>query len=114
MSGDRASGSAGIGEEVRRGQQPEGRAGAPPSGPGGRWVAFVAIMGAVVIPTLLWAAVPLVVPFLPLTTGQKVWASGGLVVAAEVVFWVSALLLGREVVRRYRSRLDPRTWFRKR
>ena len=43
--------------------------------------------------------------------GQKVWVSDGLVVAAEAVFWVSALLLGREAVRRY---LDPRTWSRKR
>lgn len=79
----------------------------------GRWRVFAAVAGALVVPTLLWAAVP-VVPFLPLTTGQKVWASGGLVVAAEAVFWISALLLGGEVVRHYRRRLDPRTWFRKR
>ena len=83
-------------------------------GPGGRWRVFAAVMGALVVPTLLWAAVPVVVPFLPLTMGQKVWVSGGLVVAAEAVFWVTALLLGREVVRRYRRFLDPRTWSRKR
>ena len=72
-----------------------------------------AIIGALVIPTLLWAAVP-VVAFLPLAGEHKVWVSGGLVVAAEAVFWVSALLLGREAVRRYRRYLDPRTWSRKR
>ena len=70
-------------------------------------------MGAPVIPTLLWAAVPLVVPILPPTTGQKVRASGGLVAAAEAVFPTRSLLLGREVVRRYRRLLDPRGWFPK-
>ena len=62
------------------------------------------------IPTLLWAVVP-VVALPALAGGQKVWVSGGLVVAAEAVFWVSALPLGREAVRRY---LDPCTWSRKR
>ena len=62
------------------------------------------------IPTLLWTAVP-VVAFLPLAEEQKVWVSGGLVIAAEAVFWVPVLLLVRQAVRRY---LDPRTWFRKR
>jgi hypothetical protein len=50
---------------------------------------------------------------LPLTTAQKVGLSGGLVVAAEVVFWGAALFLGKEVISRYRRLLDPRAWFRK-
>ena len=93
----------------------EGEPGAPTGGrkPDGRWKVGAAILGALVIPTLLWAAIP-VVAFLPLAGEHKVWVSGGLVVAAEAVFWVSALLLGREAVRRYRRYLDPRTWFRKR
>lgn len=79
--------------------------------PDGRWKVWAAVAGTLIIPGLLWAAI-LLVPFLPLTTGGKLWVSGGLAVAAEVVFWVSALLLGREVARRYRRRLDPRRWFR--
>jgi hypothetical protein len=46
---------------------------------------------------MLWLTVP-VVAFLPLTAGPKVRASGGLVVAAEAVSWISALLFGREAV----------------
>ena len=79
----------------------------------GRWKVWAAILGALVILTLLWAAVP-VVAFLPLAVEHKVRVSGGLVVAAEAVFWILALLLGREAVRRYRRYLDPRTWSRKR
>jgi len=67
----------------------------------------------VVVPGVLYAAL-LGVPFLPLGTGAKIWVSAGLVVAAEGTFVISALLLGKEVVSRYRRSLDPRAWFRKR
>ena len=77
-----------------------------------RWRAGVLVFGVIVVPTLLYLAIP-AVPFLPLTTGQKVWVSGGLVVVAETVFLISALLIGREAVRRYRRYLDPRRWFGK-
>jgi hypothetical protein len=64
-----------------------------------------------VISGALYAAVP-VVPFLPLTTAQKVGLSARLVVAAEVVFWGAALFVGKEVISRYRRFFDPRTWCR--
>jgi hypothetical protein len=65
----------------------------------------------VVISGLLYSTIPLV-PFLPLTTAQKVGLSAGLVVAAEAVFWGAALFLGGEVISRYRRLFDPRTWRR--
>lgn len=109
MSEERKPGGVTTGEV-----EPKGETAAPVGdSPDGRWKVWAAILGALVIPALLWSAVP-VVAFLPLAGEQKVWVSGGLVVAAEAVFWVTALLLGREAVRRYRRYLDPRTWFRKR
>ena len=76
------------------------------------WRTWVLVFGVFVVPTLLYAAIP-AVPFLPLTTGQKIWVSAGLVVVAETIFLLSALVLGREAVRRYRRYLDPRRWFGK-
>ena len=61
---------------------------------------------------LFWVAAPAVV-FFPLTAGQKVWAGSAFLVMGEVAFWVAALVLGREVVRRYRRFLDPRSLFGK-
>ncbi len=60
----------------------------------------------------LFVAVPVVL-FLPLTTSWKVGAVAVLLVAEEVIFWVAALLLGREAVRRYRRFFNPRYWFNK-
>ena len=77
-----------------------------------RWHPWLLVLLLLVVPGALYTAVP-VVPFLPLTSAQKVGISGGLVVAAEVVFWGAALFLGKEVISRYRRLLDPRAWFRK-
>ena len=94
-----------VGEEKPKHQAENG----PPAR--GRTVLLVFFL--VVVPGLLYAAV-LGVPFLPLGTGAKIWLSAALVVAAEGTFLISALILGREVVSRYRRSLDPRAWFRKR
>ncbi len=71
------------------------------------------IFGVFVVPGVLYLAL-LAVPFLPLMTGQKVWVASGLVIMAEGTFLLSALILGREAVRRYRGFLNPRRWFAKR
>lgn len=61
---------------------------------------------------LMWISAPAVLLF-PLSGGQKLWTSTALLVAGEVAFWVSAALLGRELFRRYRGRLDPRRLWRR-
>ena len=66
------------------------------------------VLGVFVIP--LYAAFPAVAS-MPLTPGRKVAFPEALVVAAEEVFLLSALVLGREVVRLYRRYLNLRTWF---
>ena len=65
---------------------------------------------AFVVPMLFYAATP-ALTFLPLATGRKV--SAGLV-AAGVVFLISAFLFGYEAIRRHRRYLDPRCRFGKR
>ena len=83
-----------------------------PSGSRSGWRLWVLVIGVFVVPGALYAAI-LAVPFLPLITGQKLWLSSGLVVGAEVTFLLSALVLGREAVHRYRRFLNPRYWFGK-
>ena len=68
------------------------------------------VFGVFVIPILLYAAIPAVAS-MPIPPGRKVAFSGSLVIAAEGVFLLSALVLGREAVWRYRRYLNPRVWF---
>jgi hypothetical protein len=60
----------------------------------------------------LWAALS-VVPFLPVTGGRKAALGVGVFVAAEVTFWLAAALLGKELFQKYRDKLNPANWFRK-
>jgi hypothetical protein len=78
-----------------------------------RWRPWLLVVVLVAVPGLLYSAIP-IVPFLPLTTAQKVGLTAGLVVVAELVFWGAALFLGGEVISRYRHFFDPRTWRRDR
>jgi len=65
-----------------------------------------------VVAALFWVAVSAVL-LTPLSTAQKAWTSSAFLVLGEVVFWVAAVMLGREVFRRHRRFLDPRGWFGK-
>ena len=68
---------------------PESCPKAPDSGT--RWRSLALVVVLPVVP---------VVASLPLTAAQKIGLFSGLVIVAEVVFWVAALF-------------DPREWFRK-
>jgi len=61
-----------------------------------------------VLSFLPWLVIFLVVPFLPLDITQKTTLSVVLAVGAEVCFWMSVVLLGKEVVTKYRRYLHPR------
>ena len=71
--------------------------------------AWILVIGLLVIPGALYAAVV----FLTLTAAQKIWLSTGLVILAEAIFWGAALFVGKEAISRYRRHLDPRAWLRK-
>ena len=98
-----------VGEESPPQDADESPQGESAKDPTGRR-AWLYVFSLVVVPGLFYAAV-LGVPFLPLATGTKVWVSAALIVAAEGTFVVSVLLLGKEVVSRYRRYLDPRRLF---
>ena len=63
----------------------------------------------VAISCLLWLGVPLL-PFLPLSTRAMAWGGAAIVAGAEGAFWLGVLVAGRDVMRRYRSVLNPRRW----
>ena len=68
--------------------------------------------GLLALALLTWVLVPVTL-LLPLPAGQKGWSTAALLVVGEAAFWGSAVLLGRGVVRRYRSYLDLHRLFRR-
>lgn len=55
----------------------------------------------------------LLLPFLPVENVTKAAAVPVLIVLAEVAFWIGGILLGKEVVARYRHVFNPRYWRKK-
>ncbi|RAK18910.1 hypothetical protein B0I26_10885 [Anoxybacillus vitaminiphilus] len=58
----------------------------------------------IIVSTLLWI-VPFISPFLPVSTAIKAAVGGAAVVSAEVLFWLGAVIIGKDVVEKYRKSL---------
>ena len=56
----------------------------------------------------------LAVPFLPLNLSTKALVGGTCYIIGEISFGISVIILGKEVVSRYRHRLNPVRWFKDR
>ncbi|MGB3264140.1 MAG: transporter suffix domain-containing protein [Microcoleus sp.] len=66
-----------------------------------------------IVSFLPWLAILFIVPFLPLSLAEKTTIDIVLAVGAEICFWISVVLLGKEVVTKYRRYLNPRYLWKK-
>jgi hypothetical protein len=65
----------------------------------------------VVLSFVLYGAL-LLVPLLPFSAGIKVSISAGLVILGEVSFWIGGLIVGKEVITKYKQKLNPLRYFK--
>jgi hypothetical protein len=56
--------------------------------------------GLIIVSFIPWLAI-LTLPWWPLSIGQRLLASGVLVGIAEVMFWLGALIVGKQAIDRY-------------
>lgn len=65
-----------------------------------------------IICVVAFLAIP-VVPFLNMGNEAKVILAAVLFVIGEATFWVGAILVGKELLAKYTSRLNPKNWFKR-
>lgn len=65
-----------------------------------------------IICVVAFLAIP-VVPFLSMGNEAKVILAAVLFVIGEATFWVGAILVGKELLAKYTSRLNPKNWFKR-
>ena len=53
------------------------------------------------------------VPFMPLTVKQKSILAGALVIGGQILTWIGAFMLGKELLAHYKKYLNPHNWFKK-
>ena len=54
-----------------------------------------------------------IIPLFDLPTKTKVIASTISLILMEIVFWAGGLLVGKELFTKYKQKLNPVIWFRK-
>lgn len=75
------------------------------------WVKKIGVL-LIILSFVLYGGL-LLVPFTPYTTGTKAVISTVLIVSGEASFWLGALILGKELVKKYGKYLNPARWFKK-
>ena len=68
------------------------------------------VLMIVSVPVFL--SLPLV-PFLNIDGKAKITLTTIIVIIGEILFWSGGLLLGKELFSKYKSYLNPTTWFKK-
>jgi len=66
----------------------------------------------ITVSTLLFASL-LIIPFLNISNEAKLSATTIMVILSEITFWTGGLLVGKEVIARYKKYFNPLNWFRK-
>lgn len=57
--------------------------------------------------------IAVIVPFVPVSPAVKAAAISGIVIVAEILFWIGALFVGKEVAAKFKSYLNPKNWRKK-
>jgi hypothetical protein len=55
----------------------------------------------------------LIIPFLNIDSKIKITATTVIIVIGEITFWSGGLLVGKEMLTKYKSYLNPKNWFKK-
>lgn len=63
----------------------------------------------ILVSVILFLLIP-VVPFLNMAKGVKITISTVLLVFGEITFWSGSILLGKELLDKYKSYLNPKNW----
>lgn len=63
----------------------------------------------IAVSVVFFLSIP-VVPFLDMEKGVKITVSTVLLVLGELTFWSGGLLLGKELLTKYKSYLNPKNW----
>lgn len=69
-------------------------------------------IGLLILSLSMWL-IPIITPFTPLPTKVKAITITISIIIAEVMFWIGALLVGKEVVAKFKSYLNPKKWRKK-
>jgi hypothetical protein len=66
-----------------------------------------------IISSIIFWIIPFAIPFLELSGKMKVFSITSSLILAEVIFWIGAIMVGKEVASKLRRYTNPKNWRRK-
>lgn len=75
----------------------------------------ILVIVAIILMTLSWILFGLIflVPFMPLSIGQKAIVLPFLIGSAEVTWWVGLAIVGKQAVSKFWKMVNPKNWTKK-
>ena len=64
----------------------------------------------IIIFSLSLRLIPIITTFTPIPTKVKAGIIPGSIIVAEILFWLGALLVGKEVANKFKGYLNPKKW----
>lgn len=69
---------------------------------------------ALLITCIPFWIIPIIIPFISLSVQIKAAIITGSIITAEVIFWIGAILVGKEVINKIKNYFNPKKWGNKR
>jgi hypothetical protein len=66
----------------------------------------------IVLSTLLYASL-IVLPFLDIPVSVKLGITPVVIIAGEIIFWIGGILVGKEIIIKYRRFFNPLHWLKR-
>jgi hypothetical protein len=66
----------------------------------------------IVLSTLLYASL-IVLPFLDIPVSVKLGITPIVIIAGEIIFWIGGLMVGKEIIMKYRRFFNPLKWLKR-
>jgi hypothetical protein len=67
-------------------------------------------LSLIILSVILFVSLP-VIPFLNIENTVKISLSTAIFIIAEITFWTGGLLVGKEILSKYKVYLNPKNWF---
>jgi len=66
----------------------------------------------ILLSSLLYASL-IIIPFLKISTSIKLGMTPAIVIIGEITFWIGGILVGKELIFKYRRFFNPLNWIKK-
>jgi hypothetical protein len=68
-------------------------------------------LSLIILSVILFVSLP-VIPFLNIENTVKIQVSTVIFIIAEITFWIGGFFVGKEILSKYKSYLNPKNWFK--